>query len=1091
MLRFHLQGFDNSEGNEAKCNTEDKIIKAKNRVCNYNKREFKMKKWLLLLSLLTLGQIMDARSRVSMDDVWKEFRANHPYGFQTVGLKHNGDEHIFVISEPSESVSYQAIESLFGNYNGTVTIKKDSLGYDGWLADVVGAIRFKSGEQEASFKTELFNLLYGTPYKAYYTDLDKPSRHSYFAPYKYNLNYSITAAELKQWFVEEEESFGELSEHGTVTGNKSLLSYLSSNEKNPNKLLYSRERGFVVWLINPSGVSDNESFRLHARKFALDTDLIIGAFGTKGKTVAIVAREREIPVDILPPLRIETLSLLATTNNESLAQSYERHNVFASKLPDNNDVAPIYLSDELWHTEYGNLLNVTDQMLKSWSENGDIDYKNFLHPKPIDWAFERGAVRDLDANQLTYNWNTAGAGYVIEGDNYDIFAVNRTGSLPVSYIPGGMEGKVDQKVYDAEELAYDFFSGLNSPELARVVQYATFYQIFSYFKGENNVSTANKRTSRSQNGNVVPDYSVFDGYVERLLNIVQKSPLSRESNEYKSALSRFAKRYRDNNAHTRLKYLIDNDPYGEFADYLQNTDQREHLDSLLNYPPTDAEIEEAFLEYLNPNLDTIKTYIRTYEKAYGSFPINDAAHYIVSPREIEAKINDVNANKPSGIAEYEKRVNAYNQRLDSLKDVARSLSKEIDSYNHSVNAGTAQSSDRISLEFRQTILNNEFKALEKERTAIDILESGILVIIEQNNREVDKLLALMVNDSQQKALGALNWLLTDPTPYNVPSGVFFASRLTSHRLWMKSPSMACSTSGFGYGGHNLDAHVTPIKTVVGLGKNKCRISFKNGKPVVCVAKENIARVTRSFLRKVERQFNTDKIIDLPEPPKNRDKGILVAKSSQEQERGFNEAKSNYTDDVNNTLTIRGKVISNEAEMFAELSKSSEQISVTMKPYSEREVLVHVEGKEPCVIDRSELAFEQINTNNIQVGGRVVGDNFEIQVSAESNSGNVKMASVFSLPKAFSDYSGTVLNKIRTAWQGIKRFDDHFRPFQIFTKSLDSGGVIPQSMFLELDNALQMNKVGGNEIHMEFNNNLFNNINLKTNEYQEFIFIPAA
>ena len=318
---------------------------------NKNKRYLQMKKLLLLLSLLSYSLIMNAETKVSINEVWKEFRTNHPYGFQTVGLKHNGDEQIFIISEPSESVSYQAIESLFGSYNGTVTIKKDSLGYDGWLADVVGSIRFKSGEQEASFKAELFNLLYGTSYKAYYTDLDKPSRHAYFAPYKYNLNYSITAAELKQWFVEEDESFGELSEHGMVSGSKSIPSYLSSNEKNPNKLLYSRERGFVVWLINPSGVSDDNSFRLNARKFALDTDLIIGAFGTRGKNVAIVAREREIPVDILPPLRIETLSLLATTNNESLAQSYERHNVFASKLPDNNDVAPIYLSDELWHTE--------------------------------------------------------------------------------------------------------------------------------------------------------------------------------------------------------------------------------------------------------------------------------------------------------------------------------------------------------------------------------------------------------------------------------------------------------------------------------------------------------------------------------------------------------------------------------------------------------------------------------------------------------------------------------------------------------------------------------------------------------------------
>ena len=160
-----------------------------------------MKKWLLLLFIMSCQSLMNVKAEgviASVDDVWKEFRANHPYGFQTVGLKHNGDEQIFVISEPSESVSYQAIESLFSNYNGTVTIKKDSLGYDGWLADVVGCVKFKSSEQESTFKTELFNMLYGTSYKAYYTDLDKPSRHTYFAPYKYNLNFSITAAELKQ-----------------------------------------------------------------------------------------------------------------------------------------------------------------------------------------------------------------------------------------------------------------------------------------------------------------------------------------------------------------------------------------------------------------------------------------------------------------------------------------------------------------------------------------------------------------------------------------------------------------------------------------------------------------------------------------------------------------------------------------------------------------------------------------------------------------------------------------------------------------------------------------------------------------------------
>jgi len=1042
-----------------------------------------MKKMLVFLSVLIISSISGVKAEKlndPMDDVWKEFRVNHPYGFQTVGLKHNGDEQIFIISEPSESVSYQAIESLFSNYNGTVTIKKDSLGYDGWLADVVGCVKFKSSEQESTFKTELFNMLYGTSYKAYYTDLDKPSRHSYFAPYKYNLNYSITAAELKQWFVEEDESFGELSEHGMVTGSKSIPSYLSSNEKNPNKLLYSRERGFVVWLINPSGVSDNESFRLNARKFALDTDLIIGAFGTKGKTVAIVAREREIPVDILPPLRIETLSLLATTNNESLAQSYERHNVFASKLPDNSDVAPIYLSDELWHTEYGNLLNVTDQMLKSWSENGDIDYKNFLHPKPIDWAFERGAVRDLDANQLTYNWNTAGAGYVIEGDNYDIFAVNRTGSLPVSYIPGGMEGRVDQKVYEAEEMAYDFFSSLNSPELARVVQYATFYQIFSYFKGENSVSTANRLSTKYQNGNVVPDYSVFDGYVERLLNLVQNSPLSKESDDYKSALSRFAKRYRDNNAHTRLKYLIDNDPYGEFADYLQNTDQREHLDSLLNYPPTDAEIEEAFWEYLNPNLDTIKTYIRTYEKAYGSFPVKDAAHYIVSPREIELKINEVNANKPSGIAEYEKRVNAYNQRLDSLKDVARALSKEIDSYNHSVDAGTAQNSDRISLEFRQTVLNNEFKALEKERAAIDKLESGILGIIEQNNREVDKLLTLMVNDSQQKALGALNWLLTDPTPYNVPSGAFFASRLTTHRQWIKSPSMACSTSGFGYGGHNLDAHVTPIKTVVGLGKNKCRISFKNGKPVVSVAKENIARVTRAFLRKVERQFNTDKIIDLPDPPKNRDKSFVLAANSLKEKRGFDMASHNEVEQGSRSLSINGKEIRNENELIAALNQSDGNGNVTIQPYSEREILVK-QGDKEFVIERSDNYEYGDYPYSQEVSSHVEGEHLVVELQNKSSlvNGNVQQATILTFPKSLSDYSGKIERSIRD-FSG--KLENWFRLKQHIKKSID------EELYQDFDMGVKRSLFAPVDALQEFNP--YSIIIIKKDENDVLFFLAA-
>ena len=184
-------------------------------------------------------------------------------------------------------------------------------------------------------------------------------------------------------------------------------------------------------------------------------------------------------------MRSETLCLLSYTTDDELSQSYERNNLFAGKQtgPDGGkDYAPILLSDALWHTEYGNILNVTDQMLKSWSENGMIDYIDFNYPKPVFWGFDKGAMHDLGVSQLTYNWNTEGVGYIVEDNDYSVYALNRTGSLPVSYIPGDATQTAEQDpVYQAEQNAYNFFSSLSNPELVKVVQYAAMYQIFQNF----------------------------------------------------------------------------------------------------------------------------------------------------------------------------------------------------------------------------------------------------------------------------------------------------------------------------------------------------------------------------------------------------------------------------------------------------------------------------------------------------------------------------------------------------------------------------------------------------------------------------------
>lgn len=301
------------------------------------------------------------------------------------------------------------------------------------------------------------------------------------------------------------------------------LPIIFSSHQKGTELYYSKESGFIVWILG-TGECDKKEFRIAARKFSLDSDLIFGAIKSDN-TVAIIARERCVPIYELSPMRQETLCLLASTENKALAQSYERTSLFAGKQKGGKDFAPIYLSDELWHTEYGNILNVTDQMLKSWSENGMIDYVDFDYPKPVNWAFNSGVRTDLGVSQLTYNWNTEGVGYIVEDDSYDIYALNRTGSLPVSYIPGESEGISDKDpVYLAEQQAYDFFSNLSSPELVKVVQYAAMYQIFTNF----GISVEKEnRESYEDSIMVVPDQLKTAAY-ERINSLAKFSQEDKE-----------------------------------------------------------------------------------------------------------------------------------------------------------------------------------------------------------------------------------------------------------------------------------------------------------------------------------------------------------------------------------------------------------------------------------------------------------------------------------------------------------------------------------------------------------------------------------
>ncbi|MCZ6702514.1 MAG: hypothetical protein O6940_05670, partial [Ignavibacteria bacterium] len=427
---------------------------------------------IILNSCHTPQPIKESLASKNQTQVWESFRNTFQYHIQTIGVSHQKDDnsYIIVISEPAKHTDESGFKKILEDYNSDYKIEKHNIALDGWVKDLVIIMNDLTEVEFESFIDELYEYMYYTSYKSSYLNLPFEGNLN---PFLFNdLNYQIMASEINNWFLIDKEQFTE-SPHSNMYYN---LKEIFKQQK--SGIYFSVNNGFVAWVLPVN--SDISEEKVTIRKFVLDTDLILGAV-SDGSFLAIIGRERLNKVYELPPLRIETILLLAAANEDELAQSYERTNLFAGKLPGGKDWAPIYLSDELLNTEYGSLLNITDQMLKSWSLNGDVEYENFMYLKPDHWSFKKGIMEELNVVSLTFNWNTKAAAYSVTLNDYEIVALNRTGSLPISYIPEGEYSLLTDDVLKFEETAYNYFSQLNNPDLVRVVQYATIYQIFKAF----------------------------------------------------------------------------------------------------------------------------------------------------------------------------------------------------------------------------------------------------------------------------------------------------------------------------------------------------------------------------------------------------------------------------------------------------------------------------------------------------------------------------------------------------------------------------------------------------------------------------------
>ena len=209
----------------------------------------------------------------------------------------------------------------------------------------------------------------------------------------------------------------------------------------------------------------------------------------------------------MEPLSIDTILTLAASTEQDLAQSYERSAPFAGKVSSEEllqfmnvnssfevDWAPILLSHELTNTEYGQLLNITDQMLKAWSLSDFVTYGNFPYSAPISYPDASGVMERIDKvieeplEELTFNWNTAGHGILTPFERYNVLSFDNSGALPVSYIPdkGNPEVAIlmESTIFDAEDEYGTFFAGIRDPYIARVAQYAALHLVFRAFPVE-------------------------------------------------------------------------------------------------------------------------------------------------------------------------------------------------------------------------------------------------------------------------------------------------------------------------------------------------------------------------------------------------------------------------------------------------------------------------------------------------------------------------------------------------------------------------------------------------------------------------------
>lgn len=410
------------------------------------------------------------------DSVYNLFRKHFRMHYQTLGTATFSDSsRIILISEPAPFFELDTLEKILSKYTHNTSKKYFKIGYDGRITDLMVVLGNATTENVDSLVTRISKHQYLSDYKPNAINLLGDKKRKYFS--SESLDYQISLADFDQWFFSDKELF--LDDKDT---NKTLTVDQMFRQKRRG-VFFSKAPGLVAWSIRRN--SDLIKQVKNIRRFALDADLILGAL-RDSTTLVIIGREREAALNILPPIRVETVLLIASISSKELSQSLDINDCMAGKMPNGRDWCPTYLSKELENTELGHLLTITDILLKDWSESGTIQEASYNYPSPGYWPFDQPLFSKLGLEQLVYNWNTANTMYAIDQPAHTIYTLNRTGALPVSYF--NSQERSESIGHRYEWQAGNYFANCGNTDIARVVQYTALYQLFMdngiHYKGK-------------------------------------------------------------------------------------------------------------------------------------------------------------------------------------------------------------------------------------------------------------------------------------------------------------------------------------------------------------------------------------------------------------------------------------------------------------------------------------------------------------------------------------------------------------------------------------------------------------------------------